>query len=111
MILSHFIFCHIKGAGFVGVGICESSIKKASEFNIIGNGVEKNIMDCNWINNDAKESINPEEEFFLPVKWIYTVPKEQGYWKKEMVSLPMVAYQMNDETTHNIVLKHFNIEL
>lgn len=28
-----------------------------------------------------------------------------------MTSLPMVAYMMNDETTHNKVLKHFNITL
>ena len=68
-------------------------------------------MECDWINNNAKASIKPSDEYFLAVKWFKTTTKELGYWEKGMTSVPMVAYTTNDETTHNKVLKHFNITL
>ncbi len=105
------IFCHIKRIGFVGVGICKSELKAASDFTVYDNGVEKKLMDCDWIDKAAKESIDSSNEFFLRVEWIYTVTKDFGYWEKGMVSIPLVAYTMNDKYTHNLVLKHFNIKL
>ena len=68
-------------------------------------------MECSWINNTAKSSINPKDEYFLAVKWIRTTTKELGYWEKGMTSLPMVAYAANDDTTYKKVLKHFNLTL
>ena len=68
-------------------------------------------MKCKWIDPQAKAGLNVDNEYFLGVKWFRTVPMEEGYWERGMVSLPMVAYLMNDESTHNKVLKHFHITL
>lgn len=105
------VFCHIKGCGFVGVGVCIENILAGTDFKVEENGILKNIMECDWINNNAKASIKPSDEYFLAVKWFKTTTKELGYWEKGMTSVPMVAYTTNDETTHNKVLKHFNITL
>ena len=106
-----FIFCHIKGVGFVGVGLCISDLKVASDFTVSDNGVEKKIMDCDWADAAAKAAIDPSDEYFLAVRWLRTVSKDFGYWEKGMTSVPMVAYLMTDAATHDKVLKHFNITL
>ena len=33
--------------------------------------------------------------------------QNNGYWEKGMTSIPLVAYQLNDQTTHRMVRKHF----
>lgn len=105
------IFCHIAGVGFVGVGTCTSSEIPASSFTVSDGGIIKNILDCDWVDREARAVIDPVNEYFMGIKWIYTVPVEDGYWEKGMTSIPMVAYTMTDETTHDKVLKHFNIIL
>ena len=105
------IFCHIAGKGFVGIGICTSQGVPANNFVVKENGIDKNILDCAWVDESAKMTLNPLKEYFLGVHWIRTVPAEDGYWEKGMKSVPMVAYTMNDGTTHNKVLQHFCVTL
>ena len=83
----------------------------AASFSVNDDGIIKNILDCDWADQTARATIDPANEYFIGIKWIYTVSADDGYWEKGMTSLPMVAYMMNDETTHNKVLKHFNITL
>ncbi len=106
-----FIFCHIAGVGFVGIGTSTSRETPAASFSVNDDGIIKNILDCDWADQTARATIDPANEYFIGIKWIYTVSADEGYWEKGMTSLPMVAYMMNDETTHNKVLKHFNITL
>lgn len=105
------IFCHIAGVGFVGVGVCTSCETPAKLYMINDNGTEKNVLDCVWIDRTAKESIDQQNEYFVGVQWIRTVSADDGYWEKGMISLPMVAYMVNDDTTHKKVLRYFNISV
>lgn len=105
------IFCHIAGFGFVGVGTCTSRETPASSFSVNDDGIIKNVLDCNWVDQAARVTIDPANEYFVGIKWIYTVSVDDGYWEKGMTSLPRVAYMPSDEATHNKVLKHFNIIL
>lgn len=75
------------------------------------NGTEKNVLDCVWIDRTAKESIDQQNEYFVGVQWIRTVSADDGYREKGMISLPMVAYMVNDDTTHKKVLRYFNISV
>ncbi|MCI9185006.1 MAG: DUF262 domain-containing protein [Lachnospiraceae bacterium] len=106
-----YIFCHIQGKGFVGVGVCTCAATAPEDFYVKEGGATKPIMKCKWIDPQEKAGLNVDNEYFLGVKWFRTVPMEEGYWERGMVSLPMVAYLMNDESTHNKVLKHFHITL
>lgn len=105
------IFCYIAGVGFVGIGICTACEVPAVDFTVSDGNVEKNILDCDWANNTAKTAIDPTHEYFVGVRWVRTVSSDEGYWEKGMTSVPMVAYMMTDESTHNKVLKHFNVSL
>lgn len=106
-----FVFCHIAGTGFVGVGVCTAPAISADQFVVDdSDGTSKPILDCNWEDQDAKNNL-PAIELFLGVQWYRTVACEDGYWEKGMKSLPMVAYLLSDETTHDKVLQHFNVIL
>lgn len=105
------VFCHIKEVGFVGVGICSACAVLGTEFITDDSGVLKKIRECNWINEDAKNRIDWNKEYFLNVKWLRTVETDYGYWEKGMVSLPLVAYTLNNPLTHEKVLKEFAIRV
>lgn len=105
-----YVFCHIAGIGFVGVGICTSQAKPASEFCVSANGIQTPILSCKWEDIDAKNNL-PDNELFIGIQWYHTIPLEDGYWEKGMKSVPMVAYTLTDSTTHDKVLSHFGIIL
>ena len=105
-----FIFCHIAGVGFVGVGICTSTAVSVADFEVEYSGIKASILDYIWVDENKKNEL-PKTEMFVGVQWIHTVDAADGFWEKGMTSLPMVAYTINDSYTHDKVLKHFNIEL
>lgn len=105
-----FIFCHIAGRGFVGVGICVSTANSAANFIVDVDGVKKPVLDFTWADEDKKRAL-PDNELFVGVQWISTVDAADGFWEKGMVSVPMVAYTMTDSFTHDKVLEHFNIKM
>ena len=105
------VFCHIAGVGFVGIGVCTVCETPASDFTVLEDATRKNILDCEWINSAAKAAIDPSNEYFVGVRWLRTVSADEGYWEKGMTSIPMVAYMMNDDSTHKKVLEHFRVSL
>ena len=105
------VFCHIAGVGFVGIGICTTCETPASDFTVLEDATRKNILACEWINSSAKAAIDPSNEYFVGVRWLRTVSADEGYWEKGMTSIPVVAYMMNDGSTHNKVLEHFRVSL
>lgn len=108
--IGDYVFCHIASAGFVGVGICTTIAMKAEGFIVNCDGVNTPILQCEWINEDAKSKLT-DKEMYLGVKWIRTVAEEDGYWETGMTSLPMVAYQLTDSMTHDKVLQRFGITI
>lgn len=109
--IGEYVLCHIAGVGFVGVGICTKSATPAKDFIIEVDGIGQPVMNVDWIDKEAKSAIDVESERFIGVKWLRTVAAEDGYWEKGMKSLPMVAYLLDNPTTHDKVLDHFRVEL
>ena len=105
-----YVFCHIAGMGFVGVGICTSRAKPAKDFCVDNNGIQTPILSCKWEDEEAKNSL-PDNELFLGVQWYRTLAAEDAYWEKGMKSVPMVAYTLTDGTTHDKVLAHMGIRV
>lgn len=102
------VHCHITGHGFVGIGKCISSAVAMKDFKITYSGEKKSISDVPWINEKAKNKLDLDKELFIGVEWIKFVDdEEQGYWEKGLVSVPLVAYMLSDETTHRKVQEHF----
>lgn len=102
------VYCHIAGYGFVGIGVCTSSAVPMKQFTVKNDGQEKGINDVPWQQRNLKAKLNPGKEIFIGVEWkSYVNDVEDGYWEKGLKTVPMVAYQLNDPTTHKKVREHF----
>ena len=102
------VYCHIAGAGFVGIGECTALAVTMDKFTVTVNGEEKLIGDVPWVREDLKATLIPNEELFIRIDWKYAVDNEaDGYWVKGMRSLPMCAYKNSDRTTHDMVQRYF----
>ncbi len=81
------------------------------DFNVSVDGVSTPILRVPWINPDKKDQLVTEKEIFIGVDWKKSVPDEsKGYWEKGMTSIPLVAYMLNDRTTHKKVAEHFGYQ-
>lgn len=103
------VFCHIAGYGFVGIGECTSTAVLMKNFMVNVDGVSKLISDVPWVSEESKKLLDPNKEVFIGVEWKkYVTDVSDGYWEKGMTSVPLVAYMLNDKTTHEKVKQHFD---
>ncbi len=106
------VYCHIAGAGFVGIGVCTAAAVPMDDFTVIENGIEVPISDAQWIKPEYKTALKPDQEIFIRIAWkSYVENPADGYWEKGMTSVPLVAYMLNDQTTHKKVRQHFGYKL
>jgi hypothetical protein len=102
------VYCHIAGCGFVGIGECTASAVFMKDYMVTVEGVEKPVADAPWLEPAYKAKLDVNKELFIRVDWKnYVSDKKDGYWEKGMTSIPLVAYQLNDQTTHKKVRQHF----
>lgn len=102
------VYCHIAGCGFVGIGECTASAVFMKDFTVMVDGEEKPVASVPWLEPTYKAKLDINKELFIRVDWKnYVKDKKDGYWEKGMTSIPLVAYQLNDQTTHKKVRLHF----
>lgn len=102
------VYCHIAGSGFVGIGICTATAVSMSEFMVSVDGTMLPIKDVEWLKPTYKDALKVDQEIFIRVDWkSYVEDQSDGYWEKGMTSIPLVAYMLNDPTTHRKVRQHF----
>lgn len=78
------IWVKIPDTGFVGVGRVKGRISSASEFTVKGSdGADVPVLDVAKRGTYHSDRIdNPDEcEYFVPVEWLQTVPKQQAFWE------------------------------
>ena len=102
------VYCHIAGSGFVGIGICTATAVPMTEFMVSVGETMLPINDVEWIKPAYKASLKVDQEIFIRVEWkSYVEDQNDGYWEKGLTSIPLVAYMLNDPTTHRKVRQHF----
>lgn len=102
------VYCHIAGSGFVGIGECTSTAVPMKNFVVQVDGKPTPIADAPWVSEEAKQKLDPNKEVFIGVDWKkYVTDPSEGYWEKGMTTVPLVAYMLNDKTTHQKVREHF----
>lgn len=102
------IYCHIAGNGFVGIGECTSTAVPMKNFTVMVNGTPTPVADASWESEEAKRNLDPNKEVFIGVAWkSYVTDVNDAYWEKGMKTVPLVAYMLNDKTTHQKVRDHF----
>lgn len=102
------VYCHIAGHGFVGIGECTSTAVPMKNFKVMVDGTSTPVADAPWESEESKEKLDPNKEVFIGVAWKkYVTDINDGYWEKGMTTVPLVAYMLNDKTTHQKVRDHF----
>ena len=102
------VYCHIAGCGFVGIGECTAAAVPMKEFTVNVDGNMTSVIDVPWLEPVWKAKLDIDREIFIRVKWKSFVENQNdGYWEKGMISVPMVAYRLSDQSTHKKVREHF----
>ena len=74
------IWVRIPKDGYVGVGVVESEVIPASEFEVEEGGKRISILDVTTSAHYGSSKVNTEDqEYFVKVKWINTFSREQAY--------------------------------
>ena len=73
------IWVNIPGEGYVGVGIVESEVIPASEFEVTENGKSISIFDLKSSATYGLGSDTDKQEYFVKVNWIQTLSREDAY--------------------------------
>lgn len=74
------IWVRIPKDGYVGVGVVESEVIPASEFEVEEGGKHVSILDATTSAHYGSSKVNTEDqEYFVKVKWINTHSREQAY--------------------------------
>ena len=99
------VYCHIAGYGFVGIGECTSTAVPMKNFKVMVDGTSTPVADAP---GESEEKLDSNKEVFIGVAWKkYVTDINDGYWEKGMTTVPLVAYMLNDKTTHQKVRDHF----
>ena len=102
------VYCHIAGCGFVGIGECTAAAVPMKEFTVNVDGNMTSVIDIPWLEPVLKAKLDIDREIFIRVKWkSFVEDQNDGYWEKGMISVPMVAYRLSDQSTHKKVREHF----
>lgn len=103
-----FVYCHIASSGFVGIGECTGTAVPMKEFTVQVDGEEKKIGDVIWQEPAYKERLDRNNEIFIRVEWKKTVADQKdGIWEPGMITVPLVAYKLSDQSTYKRVKELF----
>ncbi|MEJ1375849.1 MAG: hypothetical protein RPT94_12720 [Candidatus Sedimenticola sp. (ex Thyasira tokunagai)] len=106
------IFVCIPGTGYVGVGVVTGTVKSVSEFTVISDGGEVNILDLPHVaENMGKGKDDPElSEYMVAVDWIKSLPRTEAYWEKGMYANQNTVTKLRNRFTLERLIHHFDLE-
>ena len=73
------VWVNVPKVGYVGVGIVQGAALPASEFSIDIGGATQKLADTEGMRGYLVSATPEEEAWFVPVKWVATVPLDQAY--------------------------------
>ncbi|MBL1211419.1 DUF262 domain-containing HNH endonuclease family protein [Geminocystis sp. GBBB08] len=106
------IFVNYCGSGYVGSGIVEKTVVPVNDFYIEINGEKVPI----WKAPIQSKNIDHDRddldlcEYFVKVKWLKTLPKNEAYWEKGMFAITHTCCRLRHQETREKLYKHFGID-
>ncbi len=73
------VWVNVPKVGYVGVGIVQGAALPASEFALEVDGASRSLAGVPGMERYLNSATPEEEAWFVPVKWIATVPVEKAY--------------------------------
>ncbi|WP_254367833.1 hypothetical protein [Microbacterium sp. NC79] len=106
------VFVCIPGTGYVGVGTVVGEAKRFDEAIITRDGVSTPLRDLplEGTYRRAGDESDDMAERVVPVTWIHTVPREQGFWKPGMFANQNTATKLRQQFTIDQVSAAFGLD-
>ena len=106
------VFVNIPGTGYVGVGKVQGKSVAITEFRVRHEGQEIPILKAPLdAPSLAEHSRDPDNyEYFVPVEWVQTLPKEQAYWEKGLFAVQHTACRLRNQFTLERLAQRFGLD-
>ncbi|MBF2057775.1 MAG: DUF262 domain-containing protein [Cyanobacterium sp. T60_A2020_053] len=106
------IFVNYCGSGYVGVGITEKTVVPVKDFYIEINGEKVPIGEAPIQSKNIDHDRDDLDlcEYFVKVKWLKTLPKNEAYWEKGMFAIQHTCCRLRHQETREKLYKHFGID-
>ena len=106
------VFVNLPGRGYVGVGVVTGTARRAGDVEVIVDGHRTPLLEApheapNLI--AAASGDDDEAEWFVPVRWVRTVPSEQAISFKGRYGSQNSATKLTDPLTRETVLERLGI--
>lgn len=95
------IFVNYCGSGYVGVGIVEKTVVPVKDFFIETNGEKVPIWQVALKSNNVDHDFDDLDlcEYFVKVKWLKTLPKNEAYREKGMFAIQHTCCRLRHQET------------
>jgi uncharacterized protein with ParB-like and HNH nuclease domain len=106
------IFVNYCGSGYVGVGIVEKTVVPVKDFQLEINGKKIPIWEAPIQSKNIDHDFDDLDlcEYFVKVKWLKTLPKNEAYWEKGMFAITHTCCRLRHQETREKLYKHFDID-
>lgn len=106
------VFACIPKIGYVGVGTVIGEAQRFDETVVTIDGVDARLADVPLSGNyrHADDQDDAMAEWAVPVEWIHTVPREQGFWKTGMFANQNTAAKLRQQFTIEEVTAAFGLD-
>lgn len=106
------IFVNYCGSGYVGMGIVEKTVVPVKDFHIEINEEKVPIWEAPLKSKNVEHDRDDLDlcEYFVKVKWLKTLPKNEAYWEKGMFAIQHTCCRLRHQETRGKLYKHFGID-
>jgi hypothetical protein len=107
------IFACIPKVGYVGVGTVLGEARRFDQTTVVNGGAETPLDALPLQGTYRHEGDEDDDiaEWAVPVEWIQTVPREQGFWKQGMFANQNVAAKLRNQFTIDQVSEAFGLDI
>ncbi|MES2093499.1 MAG: hypothetical protein V4531_06790 [Actinomycetota bacterium] len=106
------VFVCIPKVGYVGVGTVIGEAQRFDQIDVIAQGSKTRLKDLPLSGNYRHDGDEDDAlaEWAVPVDWIHTVPREQGFWKQGMFANQNTATRLRQQFTIEQVSAAFGLD-
>ncbi len=106
------VFVNIPKTGYVGAGKVIGKSTPVTEFMVKVNGRDLPILEAPLAATNIRQpGDGPDEyEYFVPVEWIKTLPKDKAYWEKGLFASQHTACRLRNRFTIERLVRHFELD-
>lgn len=106
------VFVYVPKRGYVGVGVVRETCQRVKDFKIDVDGKVVSILEAPLLATEMGVlADDPDKsEYVVRVDWIKSLPKDQGFWVKDMFANQNSATKLRDQFTLERLVEAFDLD-